>query len=72
MTTRPDDVWELTTWVGVRREQLRRALRLTLRERPEALAASSGCVPKASSATERSSPRSDRRGRSESPIPFFG
>lgn len=30
----PDDIdWSLTTWEGVRREQLRRALRLTLRER---------------------------------------
>lgn len=29
-----DDIdWSLTTWEGVRREQLRRALRLTLRER---------------------------------------
>lgn len=36
MATRPDDEWELATWVGVRREQLRRALRLTLRGRLEA------------------------------------
>jgi len=35
--TRSDDPWEATTWEGSRREQLRRALRLTLRERLEAL-----------------------------------
>ena len=29
----PDEVWALATWEGSRREQIRRALRLTIRER---------------------------------------
>ncbi len=34
MTKIGDDIdWSLTTWEGARRQQLRRALRLTLRER---------------------------------------
>jgi hypothetical protein len=34
----PDDIdWSLTTWEGVRREQLRRAAALTLRERLQSL-----------------------------------
>ena len=38
MSTNPDDFdWSLTTWEGVRREQLRRNLRLSLRERLESL-----------------------------------
>jgi hypothetical protein len=31
------DIWEVTTWDGSRKEQLRRALQLTLRERLQAL-----------------------------------
>ncbi len=34
----PDVDWSLTTWEGSRQAQLRRALRLTLRERMEAMA----------------------------------
>ena len=33
----PEGVWRLATWEGSRREQLRRALRLTLRERLQLL-----------------------------------
>lgn len=34
----PDDIdWSLTTWEGTRREQLRRAAALTLRERMQSL-----------------------------------
>ena len=32
----PEELWELTTWEGSRREQIRRALRLTIRERLQA------------------------------------
>lgn len=32
----PDEVWALATWEGSRREQIRRALRLTIRERVQA------------------------------------
>ena len=32
----PEEFWELTTWEGSRREQIRRALRLTIRERLQA------------------------------------
>lgn len=38
MTINPDEIdWSLTTWEGTRREQLRRSLHLTLRERLQAL-----------------------------------
>ena len=38
MSQIPDDIdWSLTTWEGSRREQLRRALTLTLRERLQAV-----------------------------------
>jgi len=38
VSTNPDDIdWSLTTWEGVRRDQLRRNLRLSLRERLESL-----------------------------------
>jgi hypothetical protein len=38
MSRVPDDIdWSLTTWEGARREQLRRAAALTLRERMHAL-----------------------------------
>ena len=38
MSQIPDDIdWSLTTWEGSRREQLRRALSLTLRERLQAV-----------------------------------
>lgn len=38
MSQPPDDIdWNLTTWEGVRREQLRRAAALTLRERMQSL-----------------------------------
>ena len=33
----PDELWERTTWEGNRREYVRWALRLTVRERLEAL-----------------------------------
>jgi len=33
----PDQAWEETTWEGSRRAQLRRALKLTLRERLQAV-----------------------------------
>jgi hypothetical protein len=33
----PDEVWEKTTWEGNRREYVRWGLRLTVRERLEAL-----------------------------------
>ena len=32
----PEKLWELATWEGSRREQIRRALRLTIRERLQA------------------------------------
>ena len=32
----PEELWALTTWEGSRREQIRRALRLTIRERLQA------------------------------------
>jgi hypothetical protein len=35
----PSDGWETATWEGLRREQLRRSLRLTVRERLQALEA---------------------------------
>jgi hypothetical protein len=38
MSPTPDDIdWSLTTWEGVRREQLRRAAAFTLRERMQSL-----------------------------------
>jgi hypothetical protein len=37
MTTKNEIDWSLTSWEGSRREQLRRACRLTLRERLIAL-----------------------------------
>lgn len=38
MSPIPDDIdWSLTTWEGSRRAQLRRSLKLTLRERLQAL-----------------------------------
>ena len=38
MSQIPDDIdWSLTTWEGSRREQLRHALSLTLRERLQAV-----------------------------------
>jgi len=37
MSRKDEELWELTTWDGARREQLRRALELTVRERLEAL-----------------------------------
>ena len=37
----PDEVWALATWEGSRREQIRRALRLTIRERLQAAEESS-------------------------------
>ncbi|MCE9641270.1 MAG: hypothetical protein K8S22_14195 [Betaproteobacteria bacterium] len=38
MSRIPDDIdWTLTTWEGVRREQLRRAAAFTLRERMQSL-----------------------------------
>jgi hypothetical protein len=37
MDQEPEIDWSLTTWEGVRREQLRRNLRLTLAERFRAL-----------------------------------
>lgn len=36
---RPSDPWEAATWEGARRAQLRRALRLTILERLQALEA---------------------------------
>ncbi|HKJ71892.1 MAG TPA: hypothetical protein VKA55_09095 [Gammaproteobacteria bacterium] len=39
MTDRPEPGWEAATWEGSRREQLRRALRLTPRERLAAILA---------------------------------
>lgn len=33
----PDELWQKTTWEGARREYVRRALELTVRERLEAL-----------------------------------
>lgn len=33
----PDELWEATTWEGARREYVRRALALSVRERLEAL-----------------------------------
>ena len=32
----PEELWALATWEGSRREQMRRALRLTIRERLQA------------------------------------
>lgn len=32
----PEELWALATWEGSRREQIRRALRLTIRERLQA------------------------------------
>ncbi|MFB6260153.1 MAG: hypothetical protein ABEK42_05575 [Thiohalorhabdaceae bacterium] len=37
MTDQPEPGWEAATWEGSRREQLRRALRLTPRQRLEAM-----------------------------------
>ena len=37
MSTDDDIDWSLTTWVGARREQVRRWLRLSVRERLEAV-----------------------------------
>ena len=36
MTRTPDENWSSVTWEGSRREQLRRAQRLTIRERLQA------------------------------------
>jgi len=33
----PDELWQKTTWEGARREYVRRALELTVRERLQAL-----------------------------------
>jgi hypothetical protein len=33
----PDELWQKTTWDGARREYVRRALELTVRERLQAL-----------------------------------
>jgi hypothetical protein len=37
MSQKAEGTWASTTWEGARREQLRRALELTLRERLQAL-----------------------------------
>ena len=37
MSDQPDETWEAATWEGSRRAQIRRSLRLTPRERLEAM-----------------------------------
>ena len=59
MTEEAEIDWSLTTWEGVRREQLRRYLRLGLTERLQALDELAKLPASGANRTERSS---DRRG----------
>jgi hypothetical protein len=64
MTDATDDIdWSLTTWAGSRRAQLRRSLKLSLRERLQALdemARLAGAMARA---------RAEGRLRSPTPVP---